>query len=177
MRLAVFGNGPDVLDVQDGEDDRVLIPFTILSEGTVRVDSSSIRSVYLDENCVEELVESIRFEPLFVRDVSVTWTLTFSTTAAERTARRTALASSFARVCEALTEGVPPGGGPPPEDYLKRSAQRLLALVPSLDPMVRRAAEAVASVNPVDRWTLFRAASKEYGLEAHCPAVEWLAQP
>ncbi|WP_375769327.1 hypothetical protein NR798_00165 [Archangium gephyra] len=177
IRLTVLGNGPGVRELRDGQDDRVLIPFRILSEGKVSAESTRIRSVYLDEHCVEDLLESLEFEPLLVRDVSVTWTTTFSTTATERGARRTELARSYARMCEALSEGLPPGGAPPLEGYEERSRQRLRALIPSLDPMVQRAAEAVASVNLADRWTLFRASAEEYGLEARCPALEALVGP
>lgn len=177
MSLVVLGNGSSVAKVQDGKDDRVLIPFTIQPDGTAKVESSRIRSVYLDAHCLEGLLASIKFEPLLVPDVSVTWTMTFSTTDAERTARRTELAGSYARMCEALTEGVPPAGALAPEGYVKSSAQRLLTLIPSLDPIVRSAAKTVATVNVADRWTLFRGSAEELGLEAHCPAVEALAQP
>src|SRR5262249_23658692 len=154
-------------DVQDGKDDRVLIPFKILHDGTVKANSDWMRSVYLETYCVESLLESIKFEPLLVDNVSVTWTLTFSTTAAERTARRTESASSYARLCEAMSEGLPPGGGPLPEDYRQSSEQRLRALTPSLDPVVQSAVRAVANVNVGDRWTILHSGAEEFGLEYH----------
>jgi hypothetical protein len=172
MRLAVFGNGPGAREIRDGKDDRVLIPFRIQSNGKVQTDSEWIRSVYLDRHCLADLLRSLEFEPLLVREVSVTWTTTFSTTDAERTALRTELAGSYARICEALTEGLPPDGGRPPESYTEGSKQRLRELIPSLHPMVQLAAKAVANVNLVDRWTILRSSAEEYGVETRCPVMD-----
>ena len=80
------------------------------------------------------------------------------------------------RICAAMAQDLPSNLQDLTAEYFDTSRRRVLELLPELHPRARRAAEAVAHTNPIDRWPNFDSAARELLVSPDCPRLEALAR-
>jgi hypothetical protein len=174
-------------------DDRVQLRFALSPEGRVlrdgsRDESFSVRGLYLDTNCVENIIETWSFPPFPAGEkvpaggketVHVEVWARFRTTAAERQAALTRMREDLTALCGALSALGTPNHPPAREQWSAVISRFLAERGTRMDPRMRGGIEAMAQINVEDGFHIYESVMEEsLGSRIECPVVRsWLKRP
>lgn len=167
-------------------DDRVQLRFTLSPEGRVLRDGSrdehfSVRGLYLDTGCVDDLLMTWSFPPFpGGRDESVqveVWAR-FRTTAAERQAALTRMREELTALCGALSALGSPDHPPAQAQWGTVISRFLAERGARMDLRLRRGIEAMARVNVESGFIIYEnVVEQSVGTPVECPVVRsWMRQ-